>query len=214
MPVAENVNLSQNGPPDFEEIYERHFDPIFKFILHRVANVAEAEDLTSLTFFSALKNFWKFRWTKAPVSAWLYRIAINEVNGYFRARGKTNDSPYDEEAPIADPRSAVERELHEAEQELHRNQLYMDLHACLVELKPDEQTLIVLRFYEHKSFAEIAQIMRKREGSLVMRAHRALAKLKKELEKRGIDHERLRDCFEEPAQTEYSGERLQTGFAS
>ena len=64
----------------FDQLYDRHFEAIFRYVLRRVANVAEAEDLTAQTFYKALRRFWRFRWTGGNASAWLYRIATNEVN--------------------------------------------------------------------------------------------------------------------------------------
>ena len=50
----------------FDQLYDQHFDAIFRYVLRRVANVAEAEDLTSQTFFKALRGFWRFRWPILP----------------------------------------------------------------------------------------------------------------------------------------------------
>ncbi len=74
-------------PEGFEAIYERHFDSIFRYVLHRVANVAEAEDLTSQTFFKALRGIDRYRpGANGSAEAWLYRIATNELSSHFRRR--------------------------------------------------------------------------------------------------------------------------------
>jgi len=177
----------------FEEVYEGHFDAVFRYVLHRVGNVAEAEDLTAQTFFKALKAMNRFRWKDASVSAWLFRIATNEVASHFRRAGRRN-------APGASRINGVQRELESAERTLARNELFLTVNASLRSLRPDEQALIVLRYFEQKPFGEIAEILGSRPGTLTMRTHRALGKLRTELRRRGIDHEGLREVLDRPAE--------------
>ncbi len=173
----------------FDELYDRHFEAVFRYVLRRVANVAEAEDLTAQTFYKALRRFWRFRWTAGNASAWLYRIATNEVNSHYRSqrlgRGMASDLDPAASANVTAERNNAEREL-----AVHR--LYLDLHRALRRLEPDDQALIVLRYFEQKSYDEITPILGGRPGTLAMRANRALKKLKNELHQRGIDHEELR----------------------
>lgn len=172
-------------------LYDAHFDSIFRYLLIRTGNVAEAEDLTSQTFFKALRAFSRLRWLGGSESAWLYRIATNELNSHFRrvrtrSRLETRTSPADE---------AVVRERDTAEEVLHREEVFVKLAEALRGLAPLEQALVVLRYFERKSYAEIAGILRTREGTLAMRTHRALKKMRVELEKRGVDHEGIRESF-------------------
>jgi RNA polymerase sigma-70 factor (ECF subfamily) len=174
----------------FDQLYDRHFDAIFRYVLRRVANVTDAQDLTAQTFYKALRRFWRFRWSAGNASAWLYRIATNEVNNHYRSRrlGGRTFSDLDPSAVS----EAVAAERNDAEQELALNRLYMDLHGALGSLPPDDQTLLVLRYFEQQPYDEIAPILGCRAGTLAMRASRALKKLKNELSLRGIDHEELR----------------------
>ena len=112
----------------FDQLYDRHFDAVFRYVLRRVANVAEAEDLTAQTFYKALRGFWRFRWTAGNASAWLYRIATNEVNSHYRSQrlGRSVVS------------ASVTAELSYAEQELAVHRLYLDLHRSLRRLEPDD----------------------------------------------------------------------------
>ena len=166
----------------FDHLYDQHVEAIFRYVLRRVANVAEAEDLTAQTFYRALHRFWCFRWSGGNASAWLYRIAPNEINSHYRSH-RTGRG--------VDP-ATVTAELNDAEKELAVHRLYLDLHRALRCLDPDDQALIVLRYFEQKPYDEIAPILRSRPGTLAMRANRALKKLKNELRQRGIDHEEFR----------------------
>ena len=194
--VAErDLGASRDGPLSFEQLYDAHFDDIFRYVLHRVADVAEAEDLTAQTFFKAFKGLPRFRWADGSVTSWLYRIATNEVNSHFRRW-----RPIRLESPASARPNGVQRELETAEQILSRHRMFLDVNESLRTLKPEEQALIVLRYFEQKSFAEIAEILNKRPGTLTMRTHRALKKLRSELIRRGIDHEGLRKAFDRSAE--------------
>lgn len=194
---------------EFVRLYDTHFDGIFRYLLLRTGNVAEAEDLTAQTFFKALRGFSRLRWFRRSASAWLYRIATNELNSHIRrsrrrARWETG---------VADVGGAAVRERETAEQRLEREQLFRQLAGALRTLKPDEQALVALRYFERRSYSEIALILRRREGTLAMRTHRALGKLRAELEKRGVDHEGVREGFAEGTTPGSSGRRVQAGAA-
>jgi RNA polymerase sigma-70 factor (ECF subfamily) len=177
----------------FEKIYEANFDAVFRYILHRVANVAEAEDLTSQTFFKALQALDRFRWKGGSVSAWLFRIATNEVTSHFRKAGRRGIS-------AVSSINGVRQELESTERVVARNELFLTVNESLRTLRPDEQALLVLRYFEQKPFGEIAEILGKRAGALTMTTHRALGKLRTELKRRGIDHEGLGEVLDRPAQ--------------
>ncbi len=182
----------------FDDLYDEHFEAIFRYVLRRVANVAVAEDLTAETFFKALRRFWRFRWSAGNASAWLYRIATNEINNHYRGRRASHG---------VDP-ATVTAELNDAEKELAVHWLYLDLHRALRGLAPDDQALIVLRYFEQKSYDEIAPILRSRPGTLAMRANRALKKLKNELHQRGIDHEEFRGILAPAERPQPSGRNI------
>jgi RNA polymerase sigma-70 factor (ECF subfamily) len=175
----------------FERLYDEQFEAVFRYVLLRTGSVAEAEDLTSQTFFKALRGFWRMRWTGAPPSAWLFRIATNEVNSHFRRRRRR--ARWEAAPPTG--REPVAREVESAQERLERDELFRELARALGGLAPDEQALVVLRYFEGKSFSEIARILGRREGTLAMRTHRALGKLRIELEKRGISHEGIREEY-------------------
>ena len=75
---------SQADPEAFRPLYEKYFKRIFLFVLHRVGDKVLAADITSQVFLKALTNIKKFEFRGLPFSAWLFRIALNECNDYFR----------------------------------------------------------------------------------------------------------------------------------
>lgn len=196
-----------------EMIYDDYFDAILAYVINRVGCVATAEDITSQTFFKALRKLGSFKWTGVPISAWLYRIATNEVNSMLRTRQRRPHSSIEDTMEFPAAHFSPEDELREAQTDLEKNHVFLMLNDVIKELKPLDQTLVVLRFLEHKPFAEIAEIVGKREGAVTMRTHRALKKLQTHLEKRGITHETIRGSFEEPVQATYQGGNFQAKFA-
>jgi len=189
---------------EFGRIYDEHFERIFRYLLLRTGNVTEAEDLTAQTFFKALRGFRRLHWFRSSASAWLYRIATNEANSHLR-RGRRR-ARWEAEG---DAGSAPDRERESAEERLGRERLFGQLASALRSLEPDEQALVALRYFENVSYDEISRILRRRKGTLTMRTHRALGKLRVELEKRGVDHERVREGLARDASARAPARRVQ-----
>ncbi|MCD6550128.1 sigma-70 family RNA polymerase sigma factor, partial [bacterium] len=82
------IKKAQKEPEAFGKFYDKYYPQIFGYILKRVVDLEIAQDITSETFFKALKNLWKFRWKNISFCAWLYRIANNEIANYFRKNKK------------------------------------------------------------------------------------------------------------------------------
>ena len=80
----ELIKKAQKDPEIFSQLYDRYYPQIFGYVLKRVANLEVAQDITSETFFKALRKLWQFRWQNISFSAWLYRIANNEIANYSR----------------------------------------------------------------------------------------------------------------------------------
>ncbi len=192
----ELLDRCRTDPEAFGELYDAHFDAIFRYILHRVGNVTVAQDLTSQTFFKAVRRLGGFMWRGIAVSAWLYRVAGNEVNSYLRRhyRRKKHEEPW------ADYMEAVnhvspDQEAQDAEAEVKRNELYGVLNRHIQRLDEVDQSILTLRYFEKKSYGEIAQILGKREGTMRMRASRALDRLKDFLAEEEIDYEHYRETL-------------------
>jgi RNA polymerase sigma-70 factor (ECF subfamily) len=201
------MKSGSEGETAFTRLYDAHFEEIFRYLLLRIGNVTEAEDLTSQTFYKALRGFSRLRLIGTSASAWLYRIATNELNSHFRRRRSRSRW----EASTSPAEEVVVRERDTAEERLRREEIFMQLSGALRRLEPDEQALVVLRYFERKPYAEIARILRKREGTLAMRTHRALGKMRAELEKRGVDHEGIRESFARREAAGAAGRRVQAG---
>ncbi len=159
---------AQRDPQCFEPLYNRYYDEIFRFIYRRTDREALTADLCSQTFYKALVNLKKYRWTGRPFVAWLYRIAANEVNKHFRDQRPVF---LIEEEKVLD--SLNEEEVSTDPDELVR---------IFQMLSEEEVRLLELKYFEGKTFKEIAAIEGITESSSKMRVYRLLERIKQLLQ--------------------------------
>jgi RNA polymerase sigma-70 factor (ECF subfamily) len=168
------IEAAQKDPARFAELYENNFERVYAYVVRRVENRAESEDLTSEVFHQALANLKRFEWRGIPFAAWLFRIAANLISDRRQRSGR--EVPDDSGAleAAASP-AAGSSEMEEVEQ---RATLFR-----LVETLPAEQRrVVVLRFVEQKSIKEVAREIRKTEGAVKQLQFRALTTLKTRME--------------------------------
>lgn len=158
---------AQKDSRKFSLLYDRYFEAIFRFIYRRTGRESLTADLCSQTFLKALQNLKKYQYRGVPFSAWLYRIASNEVNKYYRKTKNVMEFSLEE---------GVIGEVLE-ENDLLEDQLE-DLEKYLANLSTQEVMILELRFYENRSFQEISYILEISESAAKMRTYRAIEKLK------------------------------------
>ena len=164
------IEAAQRDPSRFADLYENHFDRVYAFVLRRVSDRAEAEDLTSDVFHRALANIGRFEWRGVPFAAWLFRIASNAIANHFKKRGRAASAAAQEDAP----EPVVMREVE------HRAGLY----RMVAELPLFQQRVIRMRFGEEKSIGEIALALKKTEGAVKQLQLRALRSLRSRMDEK------------------------------
>ena len=150
--------------------------------MRRTASVEVAQDVTSQVFFKALKNIGRFNWRGIPFSAWLYRIAANEIANTFRERRRRQACLEKSDPPDSDCDISPESRLDQAEDELRHHEEYLAVHESLAKLSPRYQEVVSLRYFEHKRLKDISVIMGTSEGTAKSLLHRALKKLRQLME--------------------------------
>ena len=178
----ELVERAGKDPEAFGALFDEYYSKIFGYILKRVGVVAIAEDIVSEVFYKAQKSLWRFSWQNVPFSAWLYRIAINEINGYFRKGSFRRSVSLDAlmegaDFEIADAND-IARELEDAEQVLERHALFLLIRKEIARLPLKYQEVVTLRFFENKKVGEIAVILNKKESTIKSLLSRALGQLR------------------------------------
>jgi RNA polymerase sigma-70 factor (ECF subfamily) len=162
------------------KLYDKYYGRVLGYIYHSVFNEAVAEDLTANVFHAAFRHLGRYRWRQIPFRAWLYRIATNEIRMYYRRQKLTRTASLTpEHNQIADRCSSAEQKLATAEE-------YRLLHKALLELPLKYRTVIVLRYFEGKTMADIGDITGRKEGTVKSQLHRGLAQLQEILERWGM----------------------------
>jgi RNA polymerase sigma-70 factor (ECF subfamily) len=177
----ELVRQAQKAPDAFAKLYDQYYPKIFGYVLRRTANLEVAQDITSETFFNALRKLWQFQWRNVSFSSWLYKIATNEINQYFRkAEYKKSVSLEELQEQGFEPISTddPESELVEAQEQLKQYQDFLEIQGKIVRLPAKYQEVIALRFFEQKQIKEIAEILGEKEGTIKSLLHRAVEKLR------------------------------------
>ncbi len=176
------VRASQGDREAFGLLYERYIDRIFNYVYYRTGNLHDAEDLTARVFQRAMNHIRRYKDRGVPFSAWLYRIAHNLVANWHRDRSRKQEIPLDD-LPVASAK--VDR----PEATLVRSQEQDSLLRLIRQLPAERQTLLILKFVENLSNAEIGQIMGRSEGAVKSLYHRTLLSLRDELGDQNINLE-------------------------
>jgi len=177
LPEEEVIIMAGSGDTDaFSFLYERYVTRIYNYIYYRTGNPYEAEDLTSRVFHRALGHINHYNNRGVPFSAWLYRIAHNLVANWHRDNSRRN------EVPLEDQTSLPLRAEH-PEHALVSNQELESLLKVIRRLPAERQQLLILKFVEGMSNAEIATIMMRSEGAIKSLYHRTLMTLRDDISK-------------------------------
>lgn len=156
----------------FEPLYNRYFESIFRFIHQRLDSLDTARDLTQQTFIKALGSIQKYENRGVPFKSWLYRIALNELNAYFRQNKGGRCLNIDDE-DILELRDELEEDPY--------RDFYPRLSEQLMQLDAESLNLVEMRFFERRSFREIGEILGISENNAKVRMYRLLEKLKDRL---------------------------------
>jgi RNA polymerase sigma-70 factor (ECF subfamily) len=176
------IEMAQQNPDEFQHLFNKYFDPIFNYALRRTCDVHIADDVTATTFLKALNQIKNFKWKGISFSAWLYRIATNEIAQVYRKTKRMTSLTSEVAANLKDERSS-DTALLEAEELVARNEKFKQIHAALSRLKIKYQTALTLRYFEDKSIKEIAAILDMSENTVKTHIRRGLKELKEYYER-------------------------------
>lgn len=166
------IQAAQDNPALFRPLYNRYYEPIFRFVFRRTADEVLTADICSQIFLKAMQRLASYDYRGVPFSAWLYRIASNEIAQHYRTRNKGRTVSI-EETNLGDMMDEMEEENNE--------QLYKQLIGALDDLKETDLQLVEMRFFEQRPFKEIADILGMTESNAKVKTYRILERLKKKL---------------------------------
>ncbi len=171
---SELVAQAKNDPEAFGALYERYVKRIYRYHYYRTGNVQDAEDLTARTFYRALKALPRYQDRGLPFAAWLYRIAHNAVANWLRDRSRKQVVALDAVGPLVEPGSGPHVS---AEKREEQERLLMMVRL----LPPERHELLIFKFVEGMSNAEIGAVMGRTEGAVKSLYHRTLVSMRAQL---------------------------------
>ena len=160
------VEAAQRDPSRFADLYEGNFERVYAFIVRRVRDRDDAQDLTSDVFHRALANLGHFEWRGVPFAAWLLRIAANVIADRSQRAAKERTAP-----AVDDPEPPSLEDME------HRARLF----RLVNDLPATQRRVIVMRFAEQRSIREIAQALQRSEGAVKQLQLRGLQSLRARL---------------------------------
>ncbi len=177
---AELVERARTQPEAFGLLYDRYYSVVLNYIYRRTLDVALAEELTSNSFFNALRSLGRYE-HRGKFLAWLYRIAGNEIRLNWRARRKHHEDEARWRAELGRLRFATDPVIATEEVEEWARQ-FAQLHEALRCLPERYQTILALRYFESLSCEEVAEVVGTKVGTVKSLIHRGLKQLRRQYE--------------------------------
>jgi RNA polymerase sigma-70 factor, ECF subfamily len=164
----------------FAAIVSRYEAPLMRYVVRLgCRNTASAQDLLQEIFIKTYLHLNDYD-QSFPFSSWIYRIAHNEIISFFR-KEKIRPTVLDREADLFLLENLVsDLGVSDSEHHLHSPR---EIQAVVEALEPKYQDVIVLKFFEEKSYEEISDILQIPEGTVATLINRAKKKMKSILEK-------------------------------
>lgn len=169
---AELVRLAQQDLRKFTDLYDRYVQRVYRYLLIRVGNEADAEDLTSQTFMAAMENLHRYQGQR-PFLAWLFGIAKNKRADFYRKQKP--------EADLDTAVSLIDPDEEDAAEQVDRQLQIEAVSRKLQAIAPDRAEALSLRLFGNMEIPEIAHFMGKQEAAVRMLIHRGLRDLQAQL---------------------------------
>lgn len=178
---ASIVEQCRTDPTAFGLVFDRWYKPVFGYIMRRTGDYDLSKDIAAETFLKAFLKIDAFQWRGISLSSWLYRIANNELNQYYRS---SKYKPQSLQQLLENPQmekllhQEMESERETMERELKAYNDYNLIREKLQLLDIKYQEVIALRYFEQKTNPEISEILDKNEGTVKSLLSRGLEKLR------------------------------------
>ena len=167
------VEAAKKNPALFAPLYDKYYEPVFRFVFQRLDDREQAFDTTQQVFMKALNNLQKYESRGVPFSSWLFRMALSELSNLFRLSKAQRTVNIDtvNVYPIFE-------EIEETKIDKYHDKI-VDIIGN--QLDEDELQLIEMRFFEKRSFKQMGDILEITENNAKVRTYRVIDKLKKKI---------------------------------
>ena len=179
------TNYLKGDNISFEFLLNRHKNKVFSYIISKVKNRDLAEDIFQDTFVKVINSLQKGKYNEeGKFLPWMMRIAHNLIIDYFRRSNKMKNIRSTDDFNIFDILNDGARSQ---EEDMIRKRIHVDL-KLLIDLLPLEQKdVIKLRYFEDKSFKEIASLTNVSINTALGRMRYALINLRSLSQERKVD---------------------------
>ena len=174
-PEFSSVDSIQEKREMFVQVYKKYRPSIFNYIFYRVGDPDLADDLTSDVFVRMVDKYDLSTGNDRPIAPWLFAIARNLVIDYHRRAGIIGWQSLSEDTSANETSNPVKQSEKQSLQEC--------LIRALDYLTEDQRQVILLKFIERRTNQEVGDLLGKPEGAIKSLQHRALAGLRRALEK-------------------------------
>lgn len=167
------VLASLKDPREFKILYDLYFPDVFRFVEARINDVNLSADIVSEIFYKALTKLKSYKYQGYTIKPWLLRIAFNEVMNHFR-KGK-------KERTVSIESEALPELVEEVQDE---NMMDISiLGKALDKLSEEDLALIEMKFFEQRTYIEIAEIIGVSVSNARVKTHRVIMKMRSELKR-------------------------------
>ncbi len=173
-PQSPPFEIIDRSPKAIEGIYRQYLNPVYRYLLLRLSNPTDAEDLTSQVFLAVLEGLPRYR-SQGFFSAWLFSIARRKVADFYRQHPQNASQDLDENHPAPEMDVLAQVIQHEDQ---------MALLERVAALPEGDRELLRLRFAARLSFDEIAQLLNRKPSAVKMALYRLLERLESQMEAR------------------------------
>lgn len=152
----------------FPEIARMYQQPLYWYIRRIVLVHEDAEDILQDTFIKAYRNLWKLRNSDA-LKPWLYKIATNEINRYFRKRREVVPMEHLPDSEPAGTDTVTSGKVAEI------------ISSAFLQMSPLQREVFSLKYYEDLDYVQISRITGSSTNTLMVSYHEARKKIEKEI---------------------------------
>ena len=152
----------------FPEIVRMYQQQLYWYIRRIVLVHEDAEDILQDTFIKAYRNLWKLRNSDA-LKPWLYRIATNEINRYFRKRREVVPMEHLPDSEPAGTDTVTSGKVAEI------------ISSAFLQMSPLQREVFSLKYYEDLDYVQISRITGSSTNTLMVSYHEARKKIEKEI---------------------------------
>lgn len=168
----QEIQAAQRDPTLFRPLYERHYEKVFRFIHARTNDEFLSADICSQVFLKVIQNLSSYKFMGSPFSAWLFRIASNEIIQHYRQTQKTKVIGL-EEVDLMEMAEELEEDF--------KKEKIAGLLKILQTLPPSEMEMLQMRYFEKRPFKEVADILGISENNAKVKMHRIIDRLKRKM---------------------------------